>query len=84
MRGLFGLFEGAATGAEDGYARMAGKPVCALLHLGPGLANGLANLKRRVRQLPDGEFGPKLRHARLLPDRGCGLIPQWRPPQTSN
>ena len=44
MRGVLGLFEGAVTGAADGYARMAGKPACTLLHLGPGLANGLANL----------------------------------------
>ena len=32
------------TGAADGYARMAGTPASTLLHLGPGLANGLANL----------------------------------------
>jgi acetolactate synthase-1/2/3 large subunit len=32
------------TGAADGYARMAGKPACTLLHLGPGLANGVSNL----------------------------------------
>ena len=38
------LFEGVATGAADGYARMAGKPASTLLHLGPGLANGGANL----------------------------------------
>jgi acetolactate synthase-1/2/3 large subunit len=38
------LFEGVATGAADGFARMAGRPAVALLHLGPGLANGLANL----------------------------------------
>ncbi len=44
MRGVLGLFEGVVTGAADGYARMAGKPACTLLHLGPGLANGLANL----------------------------------------
>src|SRR6202046_3894362 len=44
MRCLLGLFEGVATGAADGYARMAGKPACTLLHLGPGLANGTANL----------------------------------------
>ena len=45
------LFEGVATGAADGYARIAGKPACTLLHLGPGLANGLANLHnaRRAR-----------------------------------
>ena len=44
MRGVLGLFEGVATGAADGYARMAGRPACTLLHLGPGLGNGLANL----------------------------------------
>lgn len=38
------LFEGVATGAADGYARMARKPAATLLHLGPGLANGMANL----------------------------------------
>jgi len=44
MRAVLGLFEGVVTGAADGYGRMAGKPACTLLHLGPGLANGLANL----------------------------------------
>lgn len=44
MRAILGLFEGAVTGAADGYGRMAGKPASTLLHLGPGLANGLANL----------------------------------------
>jgi acetolactate synthase-1/2/3 large subunit len=44
MRGVLGLFEGAVTGAADGYARIAGKPAATLLHLGPGLGNGLANL----------------------------------------
>lgn len=44
MRGVLGLFEGVATGAADGYARVAGKPAAVLLHLGPGLGNGLANL----------------------------------------
>jgi len=38
------LFEGVATGAADGYARMTGRAAATLLHLGPGLANGLANL----------------------------------------
>jgi len=51
MRAILGLFEGVVTGAADGYARMAGKPACTLLHLGPGLGNGLANLHnaRRAR-----------------------------------
>src|ERR671928_688432 len=44
MRGILGLFEGVVTGAADGYARMADRPAATLLHLGPGLGNGLANL----------------------------------------
>ncbi|MDQ0140441.1 acetolactate synthase-1/2/3 large subunit [Cupriavidus necator] len=44
MRCVLGLFEGVVTGAADGYARMTGKPAATLLHCGPGLANGLANL----------------------------------------
>src|ERR687889_2152358 len=44
MRGVLGLFEGVVTGAADGYGRMAGRPASTLLHLGPGLGNGLANL----------------------------------------
>jgi acetolactate synthase-1/2/3 large subunit len=44
MRGVLGLFEGVCSGAADGYARMSGKPAATLLHLGPGLANALANL----------------------------------------
>ena len=51
MRGVLGLFEGVVTGAADGYGRMAEKPAATLLHLGAGLANGLANLHnaRRAR-----------------------------------
>src|SRR3954454_9953738 len=44
MRAVLCLFEGVATGAADGYARIAGRPAATLLHLGPGMANGLANL----------------------------------------
>jgi acetolactate synthase-1/2/3 large subunit len=44
MRSILALFEGVCTGAADGYGRMAGKPACTLLHLGPGLSNGSANL----------------------------------------
>jgi len=44
MRCVLGLFEGVVTGAADGYFRMTGTPAATLLHLGPGLANGLANL----------------------------------------
>lgn len=51
MRGILGLFEGVVTGAADGYARVTGRPAATLLHLGPGLGNGLANLHnaRRAR-----------------------------------
>lgn len=49
MRAILGLFEGAVTGMADGYGRMAEKPACTLLHLGPGLANGLANLHNAKR-----------------------------------
>ncbi len=51
MRCVLGLFEGVVTGAADGYARMTGRPAATLLHCGPGLANGLANLHnaRRAR-----------------------------------
>ncbi|MBK4738540.1 acetolactate synthase large subunit [Noviherbaspirillum pedocola] len=44
MRCVLGLFEGVVTGAADGYYRMTGKPASTLLHLAPGLANGLSNL----------------------------------------
>jgi len=44
MRGVLGLHEGVVTGAADGFGRMAGRPAATLLHLGPGLANGLAGL----------------------------------------
>ena len=44
LRGVLCLSEGVVTGAADGYGRMTGRPAAALLHLGPGLANGLANL----------------------------------------
>lgn len=51
MRSILCLFEGVATGAADGFARMSGRPAAVLLHLGPGLGNGLANLHnaRRAR-----------------------------------
>ena len=44
LRCVLCLFEGVVTGAADGYYRMAERPAATLLHLGPGLANGLANL----------------------------------------
>jgi acetolactate synthase-1/2/3 large subunit len=44
VRPVLALFEGVVTGAADGYARMSGKPALTLTHLGPGFANGIANL----------------------------------------
>jgi acetolactate synthase-1/2/3 large subunit len=44
MRPVLVLFEGVATGAADGYGRMTDKPAATMLHLGPGLSNGMANL----------------------------------------
>ena len=52
MRGVLCLFEGTATGSADGYGRMAGKPAAVLLHLGPGLGNGIANLHNARRGRP--------------------------------
>lgn len=49
LRAVSCLFEGVASGAADGYARLAGKPACTLFHLGPGLANALANLHNACR-----------------------------------
>src|SRR5438094_9568840 len=51
IRAVLGLFEGVCTGAADGYGRMTGRPALSLLHMGPGLANGIANLHnaRRAR-----------------------------------
>src|SRR3954467_12749140 len=51
MRAVLTLFEGVASGAADGFGRMTGSPAATLLHLGPGLGNGLANLHnaRRAR-----------------------------------
>jgi acetolactate synthase-1/2/3 large subunit len=49
IRCVLCLFEGGATGAADGYARMADKPAGTLLHLGPGLGNGIANLHNAKR-----------------------------------
>ncbi len=51
LRVVLGLFEGVCTGAADGWGRMTGRPAATLLHLGPGFANGIANLHnaRRAR-----------------------------------
>ena len=65
MRGVLALFEGVATGAADGYARMADRPAATLLHLGPGLGNGLANL-HNARKAPHAR-GEHRRRPRHLP-----------------
>jgi len=44
VRSVLCLFEGVATGAADGYGRMADKPAATLLHVGCGFSNGMANL----------------------------------------
>ena len=51
VRPVLGLFEGVVTGMADGYARISGKPALTLMHLGPGIGNGIANLHnaRRAR-----------------------------------
>ena len=49
IRPYLGLFEGCCTGAADGYGRMMDKPAMTLLHLGPGLGNGIANLHNAQR-----------------------------------
>lgn len=58
-RAVLGTFEGVCTGAADGYARMADRPAWTLLHLGPGFANGAANLHnaRRARSPVVGVVG---------------------------
>ena len=48
VKPVLGLFEGICTGAADGYGRMLDRPALTLLHLGPGLANGLANLHNAI------------------------------------
>ena len=63
MRGVLCLFEGVATGAADGYGRMKDWPAATLLHLGPGLGNGVANL-HNARRGPD----PRRQHrGRTMP-----------------
>ena len=49
IRPVLGLFEGVCTGAADGWGRVMGRPAMTLLHLGPGLGNGIANLHNAKR-----------------------------------
>ena len=83
MRGVLGLFEGVVTGAADGYGRMAGRPAATLLHLGPGLGNGLANLHNARRASHAGR--QRRRRPRHLPPavrRAAGSPTSRRPPAT--
>jgi acetolactate synthase-1/2/3 large subunit len=68
MRCILGLQENVVTGAADGYARMQDRPACTLLHCGPGLANGLANLHnaRRARSPVVNLVGDQATHHRVL------------------
>ncbi|RMF13518.1 MAG: acetolactate synthase large subunit [Alphaproteobacteria bacterium] len=68
MRSVLVLFEGVASGAADGYARLADKPAATLFHLGPGLANGIANLHnaRRARSPIVNIVGDHARHHRIF------------------
>jgi acetolactate synthase-1/2/3 large subunit len=68
LRCVPALAEGVVTGAADGYARMAGKPAATLLHCGPGLMNGLANLHnaRRARTPVVNLIGDQATHHRPL------------------
>jgi acetolactate synthase-1/2/3 large subunit len=49
MKCVLGLQENVVTGMADGYFRITGTPACTLLHCGPGLANGLANIHNAKR-----------------------------------
>jgi acetolactate synthase-1/2/3 large subunit len=86
MRAVLTLFEGVATGAADGYARMAGRPAATLLHLGPGLGNGVANLHNAhrartplVNVVGDHALGHKRLHAPLESDIDAiaGAVSGW-------
>jgi len=68
IRCVLGLQENVVTGAADGYWRMAERPAATLLHCGPGLANGLANLHnaRRAQSGIVNIVGDQATHHRAL------------------
>jgi acetolactate synthase-1/2/3 large subunit len=82
MHCVLGLFEGVVTGAADGYGRMAGKPAVTLLHCGPGLANGLANLHnaRRARTPIVNLVGDQATYHRALDAPLTADIDSWARP----
>nr|WP_321441805.1 acetolactate synthase large subunit [uncultured Hyphomonas sp.] len=49
IKSVLCLFEGVATGAADGHARVTGGPAMTLLHLGAGYMNGGANIHNAKR-----------------------------------
>ena len=73
LRPVLGLFEGVVTGAADGYARMTGKPAVTLLHLGPGLGNGLANLHNARRAHSPIVNIIARNHDTVNSEAGCGV-----------
>lgn len=82
MRGVPCLFEGVATGAADGWYRMKGTPAATLLHLGPGLANGLANI-HNARRASSGMLNVvgdhSSEHLRYDPPLACDIEALARP-----
>ena len=86
IRSVLGLFEGCCTGAADGYGRMTDKPAMNLLHLGPGLGNGIANLHNARRGRTPvlnviGEHATWHRSAaaRIKAKTGCDLLSERAP-----
>ena len=74
MRCVLALFEGVATGAADGYGRIARKPAATLMHCGPGMANGLAylhNAKRAETPIVNIVGDQATYHAPLNPPLAC-------------
>jgi acetolactate synthase-1/2/3 large subunit len=79
MRAVLCVFEGVATGAADGYGRMAGKPACTRLRLGPGYANGLASLHNARRAFTPivNIIGDQATYHRQYDTRSSPISPPW-------
>jgi hypothetical protein len=75
MRCVLGLFEGVVTGAADGYFRMKGTPASTLLHLGPGLANGLANPQCQESEFRHRQHRGLALSAQIAGKTGCKVGP---------
>ena len=85
MRAVLCLFEGVATGAADGYGRMAEVPAVTLLHLGAGYANGGANLHnaRRARTPVVNVVGDHATYHRAFDTPLSSDIAAWAAPNSS-